>query len=84
MAAAQAQHAGVHGLDNWLETLQLRIDAEPEPVWYKVLQRAVVRAGVEMDSPKRGEAEVRSHPPRHATHSHHPPAQWMYLIQSLG
>ena len=31
MAAAQAQHAGVHGLDNWLETLQLRIDAEPEP-----------------------------------------------------
>ena len=28
--------------------------------WYKVLQRSVVRAGVEMDSPKRGETEVRS------------------------
>ena len=29
--------------------------------WYKVLQRRVVRAGVEMDSPKRGETEVQSH-----------------------
>ena len=29
--------------------------------WYKVLQRSVVRAGVEMDSPKRGETEVQSH-----------------------
>ena len=26
--------------------------------WYKVLQRSVVRAGVEMDSPKRGETET--------------------------
>ena len=35
--------------------------------WYKVLQRSVVRAGVEMDSPKRGETEVRSNPSIRAT-----------------
>ena len=35
--------------------------------WYKVLQRSVVRAGVEMDSPKRGETEVQSHSSELAT-----------------
>ena len=30
-AAAQAQHAGVHGLDNWLETVTRKIAEEPVP-----------------------------------------------------
>ena len=63
--AAAAQHAGVHGLDPWLETLRAALDAEPVPATLEEALAPLAALGVDVAAVLRAVARQRDAPRGH-------------------